>query len=127
MNNEAFTRGFFKAAVDSGLDPIQAAVLPKQASGAMIGTGMGALNGALEGGAAGLWPGALIGGLYRAAKEANKPRAERDYVPAILGGVGKGALIGGGVGAGLGAGGGVLGAAGDRIGQQSIMPDARVY
>ena len=94
MNNEAFNRGFFKAAVDSGLDPIQAAVLPKQASGAMIGTGMGALNGALEGGAAGLWPGALIGG---------------------------------GVGAGLGAGGGVLGAAGDRIGQQSIMPDARVY
>ena len=59
MNNEAFNRGFFKAAVDSGLDPIQAAVLTKQASGAL--------------------------------------------------------------------GGGVLGAAGDRIGQQNIMPDARVY
>ena len=113
MNKEAFNRGFFKAAMASGLDVITATQLLKQAGlfdslgvqnpmelqniqqQALINTGgnagLGALAGAGAGGLAG-----YIGGQNKAHPE-NDHRYRDAMLLASLGGLG-----GAGVGAGIG-------------------------
>jgi hypothetical protein len=104
IKKEAFEAAFVKEAVLSGVNPITAVQLLKQATaeGVLAGGALGGLTGGAYGAVQGLIPGALIGAGFGAYKESGKEKEQRNYVRALLGGAGKGSLVGAGVGAGVG-------------------------
>jgi hypothetical protein len=112
MNKEAFDRGFVKAALDNGINILQATELLKLADGNQaLMTGIGGLAGGLGGGLGGALKGfgmgAPIGAIYGGLREHEKPENQRHTVKAMLDkgllggslGAGAGGLVGGGMGA----------------------------
>lgn len=98
MNQDAYLRGFVKAACFAGLPPAQLVQIIKEAS---AGTLPGALIGAI--------PGAAAGGYIAYDRALERKKEDPTYTGSPGGAASLGALLGGGAGGLFGAGAGSVG------------------
>ena len=105
MSNNAFTRGFMKAASNSGLSPIQLVHIIKRAGSGMLPMLMGAA------------PGAALGGYMAYDRSLERQKEDPNYQGSPNSAAMTGALLGAG-------GGGLLGAGAGSIGWERGMTDS---